>query len=41
MQALKLKIFTDFHPVLLQVGVEMLYLLAILGGVWKLELIQR
>ena len=43
MQALKLKIsiFTDFHPVLLQVGVEMLYLLAILGGFWKLELIQR
>ncbi len=38
--ALKLKmwIFTDFHPVLLQVGVEMLYLLAILGGFWKLEL---
>ena len=41
--ALKLKmwIFTDFHPVLLQVGVEMLYLLAILGGFWKLELIHR
>ena len=41
--ALKLKmwIFTDFHPVLLQVGVEMLYLLAILGGFWTHNQVSR